>query len=426
MGRFLVAFINMIDLAILLISLLVLRLCVFIILEQLNVKFLKLHAVNLPETVRGIMDEPTFAKSVEYTEAKSKFSSVSTIYDGLILTLIITLGILPYAYNYLSSLLGYSLLGQSLVFIITLFLLGLPNLPFNWWETFKLEERFGFNKSSLKLWISDQIKGLALGLIIGVPLIMGLMWIVTQMGDYWWLWAFVFLCLFQVVMIVLYPMFILPLFNKLEPLETGELKKRLLALGDRCGFESQTILVMDGSKRSGHSNAFFTGFGQFRRIVLYDTLIEKMEIKELEAVLAHEIGHYKCGHIPQRLFFSAFSTLLMFAFLGWLIQTKWIFESLGFSPELSSPFVPAFLVVSLFSGLFTFWLSPLDSLWSRKHEYEADAFAKNAMNEQDSLSNALRKLYKENLSNLMPHPIYSAFYYSHPTIVEREKALDKV
>ena len=416
----------MIDLVILLIGLLVLRLIVFLILERLNVKFLKLHGVNLPESVQGIMDEPTFAKSVEYTEAKSKFSSVSTIHDGLILTLIITLGILPYAYNSLSGLLGYGLLGQSLVFIITLFLLGLPNLPFNWWETFRLEERFGFNKSSLKLWISDQIKGLALGLIIGVPLLMGLMWIVTQMGVYWWLWAFVFLWLFQVVMIVLYPMFILPLFNKLEPLEAGELKDRLLALGDRCGFKSQTILVMDGSKRSGHSNAFFTGFGQFRRIVLYDTLIEQMEIKELEAVLAHEIGHYKCGHIPQRLFFSAFSTLLMFAFLGWLMQTTWIFESLGFSAELSSPFVPAFLLVSLFSGLFTFWFSPLDSLWSRKHEYEADAFAKNAMNEPDSLRNALRKLYKENLSNLMPHPIYSAFYYSHPTIVEREKALAKI
>jgi STE24 endopeptidase len=415
----------MIDLVILLIGLLILRVFLFLVLERLNVNFLKLHGSNLPDSVQGIMDAPTFAKSVEYTEAKSKFSSVSTIYDGLILALIITLGILPYFYSLLSGVLGYGFFGQSLVFIVTLFLLGLPSLPFTWWETFKLEERFGFNKSTLKLWITDQIKGLALGLIIGVPVLMALMWIVTQMGAYWWLWAFVFLWLFQVVMIVLYPMFILPLFNKLEPLEAGELKDRLLALGDRCGFESQTILVMDGSKRSGHSNAFFTGFGRFRRIVLYDTLIEQMEVKELEAVLAHEIGHYKCGHIPQRLFFSAFSTFLMFAFLGWLMQTAWIFESLGFSEELTSPFVPAFLIVSLFSGLFTFWLSPFDSLWSRKHEYEADDFAKNAMNEPDSLKNALRKLYKENLSNLLPHPLYSAFYYSHPTLVERESALMK-
>ena len=275
----------MIDLVILLIGLLLLRLVVYLLLERLNIQFLKLHGANLPDSVQGIMDEPTFTKSVEYTEAKSNFSSVSTIYDGLILALIILLGVLPYAYDSLSALFGYGLLGQSLVFIVTLFLLGLPNVPFNWWETFKLEERFGFNKSTLKLWVSDQIKGLALSLVIGVPLLMGLMWIVTQMGTFWWLWAFVFLWLFQVVMIVLYPMFILPLFNKLEPLAAGELKDRLLSLGDRCGFKSQTILVMDGSKRSGHSNAFFTGFGRFRRIVLYDTLIEQMEVKELEAVL---------------------------------------------------------------------------------------------------------------------------------------------
>ena len=415
----------MIDLVILLISLLVVKLGVYLLLERLNIKFLKLHGTNLPDSVQGIMDEPTFSKSVEYTEAKSNFSCVSTIYDGLILSLIILLGVLPYAYDSLSALFGEGLLGQSMVFIVTLFLLGLPNIPFNWWETFKLEERFGFNKSTLKLWVSDQIKGLALSFVIGVPLLMGLMWIVTQMGTFWWLWAFVFLWLFQVVMIVLYPMFILPLFNKLEPLAAGELRDRLLSLGDRCGFKSQTILVMDGSKRSGHSNAFFTGFGRFRRIVLYDTLIQQMEVKELEAVLAHEIGHYKCGHIPQRLFFSAFSTFLMFAFLGWLMNTTWVFESLGFSSELINPFVPAFLIISLFSGLFTFWLSPLDSLWSRKHEYEADTFAKNAMSEPDSLKSALRKLYKENLSNLLPHPIYSAFYYSHPTLVERESALKK-
>ena len=315
----------MIDLVFLLIGLLVTRVLVFLVLERFNINFLKLHGSNLPDSVQGIMDAPTFSKSVEYTEAKSKFSSVSTIYDGLILALIIVFGILPYFYSLLSDLFGYGLFGQSLVFIVTLFLLGLPSIPFTLWETFKLEERFGFNKSTLKLWITDQIKGFALGLIIGVPVLMALMWIVTQMGAYWWLWAFVFLWLFQVVMLILYPMFILPLFNKLEPLEAGELKDRLLALGNRCGFKSQTILVMDGSKRSGHSNAFFTGFGRFRRIVLYDTLIQQMEVKELEAVLAHEIGHYKCGHIPQRLFFSAFSTFLMFACLGWLMQTGWVF-----------------------------------------------------------------------------------------------------
>ena len=180
----------MIDLVILLISLTVLRLVVYLMLERLNIRFLKLHGTNLPDSVQGIMDELTFIRSVEYTEAKSNFSSASTIYDGLILALIILFGVLPYAYNSLSALFGYGLVGQSLVFIVTLFLLGLPNLPFNWWETFKLEERFGFNKSTLKLWVSDQIKSLALSLVIGVPLLICLMWIVSQMGTFWWLWAF--------------------------------------------------------------------------------------------------------------------------------------------------------------------------------------------------------------------------------------------
>jgi STE24 endopeptidase len=330
---------------------------------------------------------------------------------------------LPFIYEGLSAFLGYGLFSQALVFILSMFLIGLPSLPFSWWSTFKLEEKFGFNKSTLSLWISDQVKGFVLSIIIGVPLIAALIWIVNQMGDFWWVWAFVFFWLFQVVMLVLYPMFILPLFNKLEPLEAGELKDRLLALGDRCGFKSKTIYVMDGSKRSGHSNAFFTGFGDFRRIVLYDTLIEQMEIEELEAVLAHEIGHYKCGHIPKRLCFSAFSTFLLFAILGWLMQATWIFEALLFPSEMANTFIPAFLIISLFGGLFTFWFSPLDSLWSRKHEYEADAFASEAMGGPNSLKRALRKLYKENLSNLIPHPIYSSFYYSHPTLVEREGSL---
>ena len=246
----------MIDLEILLLGLLFLKLSVFLILERLNVRFLKLHGSNVPDAVKGIMDSSTFAKSVEYTEAKSKFSSLSTLYDAVILALIIAFGILPNSYAYLSGLFGYSLFGQSLVIILILFIFSLPSLPFNWWETFKLEESFGFNKSTLKLWISDQIKGIVLGLIIGVPLLIVLMWIVTQMGSYWWFWAFVFLWLFQVFMIVMYPMFILPIFNKLEPLGPGELRDRLMALGDHCGFKSQAILVMDGSKRSGHSNAF--------------------------------------------------------------------------------------------------------------------------------------------------------------------------
>lgn len=411
------------NIIVVLLILISLKLFVFLYLEWINFKYLKDHSEDLPAPVEGIMDASTFEKSVDYTKAKSKFSVLSSIYDGILLLLILTYGVIPLLYESLTGVIGQSLLAQSLVFVLCLFIFNLPSMPLNWWNTFKLEDTFGFNKSTQKLWFLDQIKAFVLSVLIGVPLVFVLMWIVEQMGAYWWLWAFAFFWLFQVIMVLVYPMFILPLFNKLEPLEPGELKDRLMALGDRCGFKSKTIFVMDGSKRSGHSNAFFTGFGQFRRIVLYDTLIEQMNEEELEAVLAHEIGHYKCGHIPQRLIFSAFTSFLLFLFLGWLMQAKWVFEAFSFSAGLEHFFVPAFLLLALFSGLFTFWLSPLEALWSRKNEYEADAFARKAMNGAGPLISALRKLYKENLGNLIPHPLYSAFYYSHPTLVERESAL---
>ena len=411
------------NLMVILLGLIALKLAIFLILEWINFQFLKKHSVDLPSSVQGIMDEATFAKSVSYTQAKSKFSVLSSIYDGILLILILTYGVIPLIYEFLSTLIGQGLWAQSLVFILSVFLFNLPSMPLNWWHNFKLEHAFGFNKSTQKLWFMDQIKGFILSVCIGVPLIFLLMWIVEQMGSYWWLWAFAVFWLFQVIMVIVYPMFILPLFNKLEQLESGELKDRLMALGDRCGFKSKTIFVMDGSKRSGHSNAFFTGFGQFRRIVLYDTLIEQMDVEELEAVLAHEIGHYKCGHIPQRLIFSALSSFILFFFLGWLMQAQWVFDSFAFSGSAENVFVPSFLLLTLFGGLFTFWFSPLEGLWSRQHEYQADAFARKAMGGAKPLIRALRKLYNENLGNLIPHPLYSAFYYSHPTLVERESAL---
>lgn len=411
------------NLMVILLGLIALKLAIILILEWINFQFLKKHSVDVPSSVQGIMDESTFAKSVSYTQAKSKFSVLSSIYDGILLILILTYGVIPLIYEFLSALIGQGLWAQSLVFILSVFLFNLPSMPLNWWHNFKLEHAFGFNKSTQKLWFMDQIKGFILSVCIGVPLIFLLMWIVEQMGSYWWLWAFAVFWLFQVIMVIVYPMFILPLFNKLEPLESGELKDRLMALGDRCGFKSKTIFVMDGSKRSGHSNAFFTGFGQFRRIVLYDTLIEQMDVEELEAVLAHEIGHYKCGHIPQRLIFSALSSFILFFFLGWLMQAQWVFDSFAFSGSTENVFVPSFLLLTLFGGLFTFWFSPFEGLWSRQHEYQADAFARKAMGGAKPLISALRKLYNENLGNLIPHPLYSAFYYSHPTLVERESAL---
>ena len=220
---------------------------------------------------------------------------------------------------------------------------------------------------------------------------------------------------------VLYPKLIMPLFNKLEPLEGGDLKDELMDLSDRSGFAAKTIEVMDGSKRSGHSNAFFTGFGKFRRIVLFDTLMEQLETNELKAVLAHEIGHYKRGHVPKMVAMSALGMLLAFWAIAFLANSTWFYAGFGFEGVVS--IAPAFLLFSIMSGLITSWLTPVFSILSRKHEYEADAFARDAMGEYLSLVGALRKLNEKNLSNLTPHPLYSAFYYSHPTLLERESAL---
>ena len=303
------------------------------------------------------------------------------------------------------------------------FVLGLPSIPFDWWATFNLEERFGFNKSTKKLWVIDKLKGTIIGFVIGYPLLALLIYLVGAAGSLWWVWGFAVFFMFQLVMVVAYPMFIMPLFNKLEPMEEGDLKTRLFALADRTGFQAQSILVMDGSKRSGHSNAFFSGFGRFRRIVLFDTLIEQMEADELEAVLAHEIGHYKLGHIPKMMAMGALSSLGMFAVLGWLANAGWFVKAFDFNAMADGQIVPVLLLFLLLSGLFTFWLSPLTNYLSRKYEYEADAFARDAMSNYLPLLRALRKLHKENLSNLTPHPVYSSFHYSHPTLVEREASL---
>jgi STE24 endopeptidase len=298
--------------------------------------------------------------------------------------------------------------------------LSLPGLPFDWWGQFRLEARFGFNKSSLSLWAVDQVKSAALGVVIGFPLLWALLALVRWVGPWWWLWGFALLFTFQLSMILLYPKLILPLFNKLTPLAEGEMRTRLLALAERAGFRAQTIEVMDGSKRSGHSNAFFTGFGRFRRIVLFDTLMQQLAPEELEAVLAHEIGHYKRGHVPQRIALMAAGELGGLALIAWLARVPWFNTAFGLPAGETAP---AFLLVALIGGLATFWFSPLGNWLSRRHEYEADAFARQAMGGPAALVAALHKLAEKNLSNLTPHPLYSGFYYSHPTILERERAL---
>jgi STE24 endopeptidase len=400
--------------------LMVLRLIGELVLAALNRAEVRRHT-SAPPAVAAVMDAETYAKSVAYTLEKSRFGVITEIFDILVLALVIFGGVLPLLFVRVATWGAPGASWDDAAFIlIAMILLSIPSLPFDWWSTFRLEARFGFNKSTPALWLMDKLKGVLLMLAIGFPLLWLLLSLVRWAGDRWWLWAFAVLFGFQLLMLVLYPKLILPLFNKLTPLPEGELRSRLLSLGDRTGFRASTIEVIDGSKRSGHSNAYFTGFGRFRRIVLFDTLIAQLTPEELEAVLAHEIGHYRRGHIPKMMVLSAAMLFGGFAVIAWLARSEWFNRAFGFP---AGEIAPAFLLFGLLSGLVTFWFSPIMNLLSRKHEYEADAFARDAMSGPVSMIGALRKLAQKNLSNLTPHPWFSAFFYSHPTLVEREAAL---
>ena len=392
-------------------------------LERLNERNVRQHAAGIPDAFQGTMDNATYKKSVDYTLAKSNLHQIELTYDALVLVAVLFSGFLPRAYRLFQEHFSNSVwAGAGFLFLIGI-LLAIPGLPFAWYSQFRLEQRFGFNTTTLKLWILDRVKGLFLALLLGYPLLVLVMKLVDWMGPHWWIWAWACMLFFQLLMVVVAPFLIMPLFNKFTPLPDGPLKDRLLTLGQRTGFHAKSIQVMDGSKRSRHSNAFFTGFKRFRKIVLFDTLIEQLTAPELEAVLAHEIGHYKKGHIPKMLAWSAVSLLVGFFAIAFLLQQEWFFAPFGFQ---ANNITIALLLFTLLGSLVTFWFSPLAHRWSRKYEYEADAYAAQTMGEIESMKGALRKLNEKNLGNLTPHPFYSGFYYSHPTLLERERALTSV
>lgn len=403
-------------------GLVALRLVTELVLSILNSREVVRNAETPPPAVAAIMDGETYRKSVQYTLARGRFGRVELVWDAFILVVVLASGILAVFRGWFAPLSPAGTWDDALFVVATSLALSIPALPFEWWSQFRLEERFGFNKSTLMLWLTDKLKGLALGLAIGLPLLWLLLSLVIWTGAFWWVWGFGLVFGFQLVMLVIYPKLILPLFNKLTPLPEGDLRTRLLALSERTGFRASTIQVMDGSKRSGHSNAFFTGFGRFRRIVLFDTLIAQLSPEELEAVLAHEVGHYMRGHIPKMIALSAVLLLGGFAAIAWLARAAWFNSAFGL-PE--GEIASAFLLFGLLSGLATFWFTPVGNLFSRKHEYEADAFARDAVGGPGPLIAALRRLAQKNLSNLTPHRLFSGFYYSHPTIVERERALNR-
>ena len=392
-------------------------------LSRLNRRHVQAHADAVPEAFKGVVDAPTYARSVDYTLAGNQFGQWQDAWSTVVLLAVLFTGVLPWAFKLSNVHLGNSAWAMAAYLFAVGTLLTLPGLPLNWWEQFRLEQRFGFNTATQKTWWLDRLKGFLLALVLGYPLLVLILKIVEWTGAWWWLWAWGALMAFQLIMLVMAPVLIMPLFNKFTPLPDGSLRERLVKLADRTRFRAQSIQVMDGSKRSKHSNAFFTGFGRLRKIVLFDTLIQQLAEVELEAVLAHEIGHYKKKHILKLLTWSAVSSLAGFYAISVLARQDWFYRAFGFEP---GSITPALLLFGLLAGVVTFWLSPISNRWSRKYEYEADAYAAGVMQETTSLTGALRKLTEKNLSNLTPHPLYSAFYYSHPTLLERERAMAKV
>jgi STE24 endopeptidase len=286
----------------------------------------------------------------------------------------------------------------------------LVEIPTSVYQTFVIEEKFGFNKSSVNQFIKDQLLHLALGAAIGLPLLTLILWVMDNVGPQWWLWAWGIIMGFSLLMSWLYPTVIAPLFNKFTPMEEGSLKDRIQGLLARCGFNSQGIFIMDGSKRSGHGNAYFTGLGNNKRIVFFDNLVNSLEEEELEAVLAHELGHFKCKHVIKMLIATSIMALISFAILGWLINEPWFYSGLGVEQPSKAA---ALLLFMLVSSTFTFFMQPVSAYFQRKFEFEADDFA--ASNAKaDKMISGLVKLYEENANTLTPDPLYSAFHYSHP------------
>jgi len=383
---------------------------------------------RMPDALKGLVTPETFEKSIDYTLARSKFGHFVAVYSAILTLFFLLSGLIIPTVSMVGQVMqekrvfgGFVDERWAGVIALLMFALinGLLRLPLSFYSTFVLEERFGFNKTTGLTFALDRIKGLAIGLVLGVPFLWVIMWLVTSAGDLWWLYAAVFVVAVQFVMMILGPLVIMPLFHKFSPLPDGELKRELEDLSQRCTFTVRGLFVMDGSKRSAHSNAFFTGMGKARRIVLFDTLVSQLSVKELAAVLAHEIGHYKLKHIPKSLALSVLMTFAGFFVLGQMIDWDPMYQAFGVGLKSQEK---GLLIFFLTSGSFLFWLAPLFSALSRKHEYEADAYAK-AQTAAEPMGGALLKLSEKNLSNYVPHPWYSAWNYSHPTLLERLAAL---
>src|SRR5213596_1035267 len=337
-------------------------------LSRLNQRHVRAHANEVPRAFGGMVDEAAYRRSVDYTLAKSRFGDIAGMFDAVVLIAVLFSGVLPWAFGGFSASFGTSVWAMAGFLFVTGIALTIPALPFAWYAQFKLEQRFGFNTTAMKTWVLDRVKGFLLAVLLGYPLLALVLKLIEWTGANWWLWAAAVVIAFQLLLLLIAPAIIMPLFNKFTPLPEGTLRERLFALAQRTDFPTRSIEVMDGSKRSRHSNAFFTGFGRFRKIVLFDTLIAHLTQPELESVLAHEIGHYKKRHVIKLLGLSIACVFVAFAVIAWLAHQQWFYRAFGFEYQpgfAAANLVPAMLLFALLAGTISFWVSPLIHILSR-------------------------------------------------------------
>jgi STE24 endopeptidase len=388
-----------------------------------QVRHVSAHAGRVPEQFAERVSIDAHRKAAAYTIARQHLGMVETGVGVVVLVALTLLGGLQVIGDTLAGWFGRGFVFQLLLVAAVVLIVSVIDLPFAWYRQFRIEQAFGFNRMTPALFIADLIKSMLLAAAIGLPVLAVVLWLMQQAGSLWWLYAWVVWIGFNAMVLVLYPTLIAPLFNKFTPLQDGALATRIHALLERTGFSSRGVFVMDGSRRSSHGNAYFTGLGRAKRIVFFDTLVDRLQPPEIEAVLAHELGHFKLKHIAKRLAFSVVASLAVLALLGWLATQPWFYQGLGVTPALDARNDALALVLFfLVLPVFTFVFAPLASRLSRRHEFEADAFAARYAHAGDLVA-ALVKLYQENASTLTPDPLHSAFYDSHPPAALRVQRL---
>ncbi|MDS1141937.1 M48 family metallopeptidase [Pusillimonas sp. SM2304] len=388
-------------------------------LDHRQMRHVRAHRDQVPAEFADRIGLHSHQRAADYTIAKIQFSMVERITEAAVLVCLTLLGGLQILDMQLGLLIENEMLRQLALIGAVLALLGAIGLPFSAWRKFRLEARFGFNRVTPRLFVLDTVKTLIVTLAVGAPLVAGVLWVMANAGANWVWWAWGIWVAFNFLILWLFPTVIAPLFNKFTPLDNPEMAERIHQLAQRCGFSLGGLFVMDGSKRSAHGNAYFTGFGKARRIVFFDTLLARLNIDEIEAVLAHELGHFKHRHIIKRMLVSFGLALAFFLLLGWLSTQVWFYAGLGVLPQLGRPNdALALILFFLAMPVFTFWATPLASWLSRRDEFQADRYAAGQCS-SDWLISALVKLYDDNAATLTPDPLHSAFYDSHPPAVLR-------